>query len=824
MEEPCYASTYLGNSVSDNWSNATEWSGGVPNSIDASANLANSVPHPGVPLTITVDSSITLGSLIFNATGNTYTLSPDGVPDPLIFNASSGSPTISVSALSPNINCPIQITGGQNLTITPVTSLNINGVISQTSPSGVLNVSGTGTVTLGAANTYTGGTSISGGSTLAFISGGGLYSAGSVTVTGAGSTFNPSGAGGTFNIGNIFAGTGTTVNIHGINFKTTVTSPFCTIDTLLGNASSSFTSTGPGTLTITGNGSSDTFNFSSGHTIINGNLTSSISSLSAMVTVNGNLVGNFDVSDSGTLIVNGSVGSSLFVNNFGLITGTGTLFGDVINNTGATIAPGNPIGTLTVNGFLNNSAGSSINIEINPTSASKIQVMGSPGNANVTGATLNVTLEPNPFYSSTTFDIMTATGTITSPFAAVNIINPLAMVTVNYGTNLISLSLTGFADFTTVVTQGNATKVAACADASTALAGSDFDNILNDLTFLTTDGLYAAFNQMQPTAFKAFAVSQQNIFLEVENALSHRYHSFFKTSCSQKEPIGKPTLWFDVFGSTQTQDGKVVAPFSPEPSFTTKTGGALLGIDQILTKNFGIGVCTGYSIGDLSMHANAGHGNIQSVYLGPYIKFGHENEDLSPYLTASLLGEFNWYNTHRNIIFPGVNRTANSSHCGGGFLFQVGAATWITAGKFDISPFGNFDVIYMRENSYTESGADSLNLHVNASNYQFNQFEFGALIRRCIRISQGLLIPKISLSGIRENRSHGSHYTASLAGSNSCEFTVKGYYPDRILFVPAAELKGLFLKEKFSASLYYQGKFGSSFSQNELGLQFAWNF
>ena len=352
-----------------------------------------------------------------------------------------------------------------------------------------------------------------------------------------------------------------------------------------------------------------------------------------------------------------------------------------------------------------------------------------------------------------------------------------------------------------------------CVDSTTIPMSSDLGKIITALALDSTAGLYYALNQLQPSAFKGLAVSQQNIFLEVENSLSHRFISFFPTTCEKETRMKRPTVWLDTFGSTLTQGEKTVAPYSPQPSYTTKSFGILAGADSMLTKNFAVGLTTGYSRGIYSMHSNAGTGSVDSFYVGPYAKFGHENDEISPYLTASILGEANWYDTNRHIIFDTVNRTARGSHTGQGLLFHIGGGAWIKAGYVDISPFANFDLIAMQENSYTESGADALNLHVHQSTYQFNEYEGGVMFRGCIKLPHGMIVPQISLSALRENRDQGADYTASLEGNDGCAFVVEGYYPDRTLFIPAAEIKGRFFKERFTASLYYQGKFGDDFSQ-----------
>jgi autotransporter-associated beta strand protein len=59
--------------------------------------------------------------------------------------------------------------------------------------------------------------------------------------------------------------------------------------------------------------------------------------------------GNTNV-NGGVLKVDGSITSNTFVNHGGTLAGTGTVNGNVTNNKGGEVSPGNALGTLTVNG------------------------------------------------------------------------------------------------------------------------------------------------------------------------------------------------------------------------------------------------------------------------------------------------------------------------------------------------------------------------------------------------------------------------------------------------------------------------------------------
>ena len=147
--------------VSGSWSNAGNWIGGVPDAIGAGA-LINA--PTATALTITVDAPQTLGTLLLGdsaAAGAGYTLTGTGTNTLTLNNSGSGA-TIVVPNGTHAVNVPIVL--NDNLTISNNASLTLGGAIADGSngPMGIT-LSGSGRLMLAGANTYSGNTTISGG-------------------------------------------------------------------------------------------------------------------------------------------------------------------------------------------------------------------------------------------------------------------------------------------------------------------------------------------------------------------------------------------------------------------------------------------------------------------------------------------------------------------------------------------------------------------------------------------------------------------------------------------------------------------------------------
>ncbi|MFK2879179.1 autotransporter-associated beta strand repeat-containing protein [Rhodanobacter hydrolyticus] len=291
--------------------------------------------------TLTVGNSSALGTGTLNmAAGTTLVLSNGvAVANALTIN---GDPTIEVD--------------GSN-------SATYSGIISDGTPAGTLEKTGTGTLSLTAANTYTGATDIVGGTLTLY---GGSIAASSDVNVGSGATLDTS------NEGNAYItsldGSG---SVHLGQSHLTLT-----------NASGTFS----GVISDGGAGNTGSLEVSGGTETLNG-----VNTYTGQTTVDSGaslMVG--DASNTTAQVV-----GNVVVNSDGTLSGHGSILGNVTLNDLATLALGGTgntndtaLGTLTV-GSLTAANGSIIDIAYGaPTSGDSIQVNGALA---LDGATLNVT-------------------------------------------------------------------------------------------------------------------------------------------------------------------------------------------------------------------------------------------------------------------------------------------------------------------------------------------------------------------------------------------------------------------------------------------------
>ena len=152
--------------ASGTWANAGNWQGGsVPGGTGDTATFGTSVGSAAA--TVTLSSSCSLSGLSFSTTGGgSYTIAGT---DSLTLDNGSAAVSMSVSGGKHTIAVPVALASNLAVSVTSGSSLTIAGPISETNPGETVVLSGGGLLVLSGSNTYTGGTTVSGG-TLEFAS------------------------------------------------------------------------------------------------------------------------------------------------------------------------------------------------------------------------------------------------------------------------------------------------------------------------------------------------------------------------------------------------------------------------------------------------------------------------------------------------------------------------------------------------------------------------------------------------------------------------------------------------------------------------------
>lgn len=282
----------------------------------------------GAPLALATNNAMQWGANFTFIGSNNLTLGTGAI-------GMNASRAVTVQASTLTINGEIDInaatTTNRTLTFNGAGNVVANGVIKASFPDNFsgLSYNGTGTLTLSAANSYTGNTNVANGTVL--LSGNGTLGASTGGINISGGTLNLGGLSRT-RTGNIVLSGGNLTN-------GTFTKNAGNYDVQSGAASAILAGTAGLIKTTAGTATLSGANTYTGATVL----------------------------DVGTLIVNGSLSTSstVTVTDTATLSGSGTIGGFTTIESGGTLSPGNSPGVMTFSNGLTLDSGSITNFEIN---------------------------------------------------------------------------------------------------------------------------------------------------------------------------------------------------------------------------------------------------------------------------------------------------------------------------------------------------------------------------------------------------------------------------------------------------------------------------
>ena len=359
-------------------------SGVISGSGNLIFNSGGSLTLSGIN-TYTGSTTVSAGSLILSTGGSIAGSSGVAISSGATFDISSTTSGASIQSVtgSGNINL-----GSKTLTLTPSSADIFSGAITGSGGNLIVATTGSSTLTLTGANTYSGSTTVSSG-TLA-LTGTGSIANSSLTVA-TSSTFDISGTTSGATVQGL-SGAGTvTLGSQALTVNESPSSTTTTFSGNIGGSGGSLIKTGPGTLILTGSN-----NYTGGTTVSAGVLQGNTTSLQGNITDNGTVI--FDQSTTGTYA--------------GVISGTGSVtkinpgtlnLSNANTYTGATTVS---VGTVALTGS-GSIASSSLTVasgaifDISAVSGATVQ--GLSGAGTVTLGSQALTVNESPSAASTTF-------------------------------------------------------------------------------------------------------------------------------------------------------------------------------------------------------------------------------------------------------------------------------------------------------------------------------------------------------------------------------------------------------------------------------------
>ncbi len=556
---------------------------------------------------------------------------------------------------------------------------------------------------------------------------------------------------------------------------------------------------------------------------------------------------------AGALFVKGlfSVAQGLTVFQNALLGGSGIINGNVFNN--GTVATGNSVGTLTINGNYTQSSSGTFQLEIASLSAFDRLLVS--GNAALAG-TLQV-LNPGKRLKYGQQYAFLQADSISGEFDAIQMPNPSRFrgrFLTNGGTGTLLVAPTSY---TLVAETPNQRRVAKALDSYIPARGNDREVIAIALDVQAAEQYPAAFDQIAPTFHESIA----NISIEQAFAQTQLLNQ--RMSSVRLGAAGFQAISIDTEPLVHDKDGKRVADskdltseistespawslwaqghgifakvtnVSQVPNYRFDGGGFLFGADHTFgnsarsksnIQNSGSALTTGLFGGYQGAYADydgGGSTTINSALFGVYASYTEGGF----YADAVVTGGYNNYKVRRSIEFSTIDRAARSSQNGGQLSAALNLGYDWKIGKFTLGPIAGLQYTYVGIAPFTESGAGSLNLRVAQQNANSLRTTFGGRVAYTWNLSDSItIIPEIRMFWLHEFLNNPRAIGAAMDGGNGPGFDYLTSTPDRDSVLAGAGVTAQF-GESWYASAYWNIDFGrQDYLGNIVSLNLGWKF
>lgn len=421
----------------------------------------------------------------------------------------------------------------------------------------------------------------------------------------------------------------------------------------------------------------------------------------------------------GVLAVDGSIASQTFIAPQGMLSGGGTVHGDVQNDGAVYGGYGSEGGTLTIDGNYKQSADAALMVMVGaPQGTSRVDVTGG---ANI-GGFVDALVPMGGYRGDARYTVLTALGGISGRFDDDCGCYAFLDLTLSYDPTAVYLDVArnsvAFAD------RATSRNGAAVAGAIEALGiGQPF----YDLT-VTLTGAEAAslFGQLPGEVHSSTITGLIENSQLVGSQMNDRLRSAFETvgalpvmaygddagiTTAALAPAARYGAWGSAFGSWGSTDSDGNAG-----RFSRSTGGFVTGLDGIVSGDWRLGFLAGYSHASFRVEDRRSSASSANYHVGVY--GGTQWGKLS--FRSGLAHTWSEIDSGRQIAFDGETASETSSHRAGTTQLFGELGYGLKAGSIAFEPFANLAYVNVHTSGFTEHGkAGALTVHSGSNAVTF---------------------------------------------------------------------------------------------------------
>lgn len=269
-------------------------------------------------------------------------------------------------------------------------------------------------------------------------------------------------------------------------------------------------------------------------------------------------------------------------------------------------------------------------------------------------------------------------------------------------------------------------------------------------------------------------------------------------------------LWFEGFGDFYHEDAQ-----DQNPAFHAVAEGGTVGVDYYGIGSVLLGGSFGYAKNKITDNGNAGSGTTD-FYTAAGYGVGYFGNG---YLELSVMTSYNEYRNKRHIVYPGYDQTAHSSHHGWQLNSHLGIGYDWPFSICVLEPSISMDIVTNFQAGYKEHGGGTLSMQQDSSVSSLFQTQVGCALYESWDKSWGKLIFKQSLNYVYQKPLGVGRITAAIVDVPG-SFVVEAFSHALNLISPGVEIFYC-TPQNYFFSLNYNGQFGSGFRLNGIMGEFG---
>ncbi len=418
---------------------------------------------------------------------------------------------------------------------------------------------------------------------------------------------------------------------------------------------------------------------------------------------------------AGELTLNGDAAfTTLVVREPATLKGTATIQGAVDNQ--GRIAPGNSIGTLTIDGNYTHAESAVLEAEIGAEQADLLQVTGT---ADLQGGTL--LLIPTGYLTDSQYTVLEAgrvqgsLDTVWSPaaFSAVLDTSHANSLTVDLSRNT----------YESLVSNSGQLSLARALDEMRPVATGAEAVMLNTLDGLALTQLQGVIDELNPRLYTALTTASLDATHKQGRML------FLRMDREQGTPEG-PRLWV-----LPTHENARYDATATSPALRSSAKGIMLGTEQQLSPGLLLGFAAGYSDMDLDLDLDllhsASRANRQSWDGYLYAHWQDSTAAAGWFAQAAVGLGRDMVESRRAITTLGVQADSEYDALHG--LVSVNSGYRYPMGALELLPSAGLEYLWLREDGFTEQGGEGAALRVSERNSELVRSALGLQLEHSAR-------------------------------------------------------------------------------------------